>query len=87
MLVSREGLQHYFPLIMLPFWVIDNFSGILKQWVVPIVRRNKNLDPVFFAPFYAVGLVKICRGNQNASGVMCCGFIGAKYGMVFIPQT
>ena len=27
------------------------------MWVAPIVRRNKNLHPVLWAPFYVAGLV------------------------------
>ena len=41
----------------MPFCVIDHFSGILKQWVAPIGRRNKNWDPVLWAPFYVAGLI------------------------------
>ena len=41
----------------MPFWVINQFSGFLKQWVAPIVRRNKNWHPVLWAPFYVASLV------------------------------
>ena len=56
--VSQPGrFATLFRLVLMPIWVINRFSGFLKQRVTPILRRNENLHPVLWTPFYVAGLV------------------------------